>query len=205
METRDGEATAATQDPAAGAAEALGTLSSLAGLFPGAGFRLEDVEIIGAEEIPRPYRDLLAHRHHMTVTLEAFHRSEVRLLVDDRRIEGDLYARALRLTAGDGGRVVLAGIMRFQMTRCTEPIRREIVAEKTPLGKILIEHCALRRIEPVAYLRVAPGRSLARVFGLDGTQTFAWGRLATIACNLRPVVELLEVVPPERELAEIIP
>lgn len=187
---------------------AMAALAALTDLFPKAGFQAADMEIVGADEMPEPYRGLLAHSHHMTVTLETFHGSEVRLIVDERRSEGNVYARALRLTAGDRGRVVLAGLMRFQMTRCTELVRREILQERVPLGKILIEHCALRKIEPVGYLRIAPGTGIARIFGLDGAGdaaieaaggapfAFAWGRLATISCNLRPVVELLEVVPP---------
>ena len=38
---------------------------------------------ISAEEMPEPYRSLLAHEGHMTVTLERFHRTLVRLEVLD--------------------------------------------------------------------------------------------------------------------------
>jgi hypothetical protein len=75
-------------------------------------------------------------------------------------------------------------------------VRAEIIAGETPLGRILIKHDVLRRIEPTGFLRVVPGPALMKQFGLaEPAPTF--GRLAYIHCNDQPAIELLEVVAPE--------
>ncbi len=77
----------------------------------------------------------------------------------------------------------------------TQEVREEIIAEKTPLGQVLINHNVLRHIDLGAILRIRLGQELAEIFGCErGTETF--GRLATIFCNRRPAVDLLEVSAP---------
>ena len=65
-----------------------------------------------------------------------------------------------------------------------------------PLGRILIRHNVLRRIEPTAFVRVVPGPTMMQWFGLD-QPTPTYGRLAYIHCDEQPAVELLEIVAPE--------
>ena len=73
--------------------------------------------------------------------------------------------------------------------------KAEIVAGKTPFGRILIEHKVLRRIEPTAYLRAECGPAQMAWFGLQKPAPL-YGRLAIIHCNGHPAVELLEIVAP---------
>jgi hypothetical protein len=87
------------------------------------------------------------------------------------------------------------------MSRCTQAIQREVEEESTPLGKILMEHCSLRRIRPHAYLRVRIEDGLRRLFAPPPESRYTYGRTAVITCQHRPVVELLEVVCPESEEA----
>jgi hypothetical protein len=93
-------------------------------------------------------------------------------------------------------RVVQFGLMRVHLQYCSPEVRAEIVAGKTPLGRILIEHNVLRRIEPTAFLRVTPGPAMIKWFGLDSPRP-TYGRLALIHCDHKPAVELLEIVAPE--------
>jgi hypothetical protein len=93
-------------------------------------------------------------------------------------------------------RVVQFGIMKIDLGVCSPAIRQEIVAGKTPLGRILIAHDVFRRIEPTAYLRVIPGSAMMGWFGLDRPKP-TYGRLARIHYSGRPAVELLEIVAPE--------
>ena len=74
-------------------------------------------------------------------------------------------------------------------------IRAAIVEGKTPLGRILINHDVLRRIEPTAFLEVTPGAEMMRWFGLDKAVP-TYGRLALIHCDGQPAIELLEIVVP---------
>jgi hypothetical protein len=179
-------------------------LSDLLRLFPSAGIEPADLERIEPREMPEPYRTLLVHREHMTVTLEEHHGSKVDLVVLERRREGDDYARRLILTAGPGGKVVLAGIMKLRLDVAGEAVRRRVVEEGAPLGRILIEHDVLRVIEPLAYLRVRMSPAIADLFRAPGAAGFTYARVAAITCSTReapraaePAVELLEIVRPE--------
>ena len=179
-------------------------LAHLLGLFPRDGIAPEDLEPIDARDMPDPYHRLLVHEEHMTVTLEEHHKSRVDLVVLERRHVGDDYARRLILTAGPGGKVVLAGIMRLQLASAGDLVRRRVVEEGAPLGRILIEHDILRVIKPLVYLRVRMSPGLAELFHAPPGVQFTYGRVAGITCSTRgapratePAVELLEIVSPE--------
>src|SRR5262249_3526568 len=103
------------------------------------------------------------------------------------------YARKIILTLRGSGKVVLFGIVRINLEYCSPPVREAILAEKTPLGRVLIEHNVLRRIEPLAYFRVDPGLRQLAWFGLDQPAPL-YGRLGFIHCDEQPAVELLEIV-----------
>src|SRR5437764_9172190 len=117
----------------------------------------------------------------MTVTVEEHHGDLVNVRVLARRRDEDAYARKILLALQKSGRVVQFGIMRIQFRHCSRAVKDEIVSEATPLGRILIRHNVLRRIEPTAYLRVIPGPGMAKWFGLDRPRP-TYGRLAYIHC-----------------------
>jgi hypothetical protein len=145
--------------------------------------------------MPEPYRSLLVHEHHMTVTVEAFHGDLVDVRILARRQDGNSYTRKILLALQKTGRIVQFGIVRIDLGLCSPPVRAALVAGKTPVGRILIEHNVLRRIEPTAYLRIAGKAPQMSWFGLTGPQTL-YGRLAIIHCDGCPAVELLEIVAP---------
>jgi hypothetical protein len=169
-------------------------LAALFALFPPAD-DLPAYEFIPGEEMPEPYRGLLVHEHHMTVTVEAYHGDLVDVRILARRHTGNSYARKILLALQKTGRVVQFGIVRIDLGLCSPPVREALVAGKTPVGRILIQHNVLRRIEPTAYLRIAGKEPQMHWFGLTEPQTL-YGRLAIIHCDGRPAVELLEIVAP---------
>jgi hypothetical protein len=168
------------------------------------------VEHVPAAVTPEPYRGLLVHDHHMTVAMEKFHRHPVTVHVLDRKEEEDGYHRSSVLTipetvaartTGRSGmlfaaeRVLQFGAIRFNFEFVTHEVRDAIVSEQIPLGRVLIDHNVLRHIDLGAVLRILVGPGLAKLFGCPvGAETY--GRLATIFCNRRPAVDLLEVSAP---------
>src|SRR5262245_5083814 len=170
-------------------------LYTLFSLFPPPGVPAQ-FEFVSADDVPEPYHRLLVHEHHMTVTVEAHHGDRVDVRVLARRLDGDTYARKILLTLQGSGRVVQFGIVRIHLRYCSQAVREEILAAKTPLGRILIEHDVLRRIEPTAYLRIIPGEAMMGWFNLDRPLP-TFGRLAYIHCDGKPAIELLEIVTPE--------
>jgi hypothetical protein len=170
-------------------------LPTLFALFPPAD-DVPEYEVVPAERVPQPYRGLLVHNHHMTVTVEAHHGDLVDVRVLAVRRQADSYARKILLSLQGSGRVVQFGIVRVRLGYCSPAVRAEIVAAQTPLGRILIKHDVLRRIEPTAYLKVVTGPAMMTWFGLDHPRV-TYGRLGYIYCDERPAVELLEIVAPE--------
>jgi len=91
--------------------------------------------------------------------------------------------------------VVQFGIVRFNFDYVTAEVSQAILSEKIPLGRILIEHNVLRHIDLGALLKIHPGPELCELFGCSPADE-TYGRLATIFCNHRPAVDLLEVSVP---------
>jgi chorismate-pyruvate lyase len=168
------------------------------------------------ESMPAVYRQLLAHHHHMTVTVEKFHQSPIELQVLATKTAGDLYARKILLRRISDGRVVLFGIVRIDLDVLDQRVRKEIEGQLTPLGEVLIKHDVLRQVKLVGLYEIEPGHELAQWFGRldhraqdDATASSTnltaynrevakpgrlYGRTAIIFCDGRPVIELLEIV-----------
>lgn len=146
-------------------------------------------------EVPEPYRRLLVHEHHMTVTVEEFHRSLVDVTVVDRHRTERHYSRKILLTRQSDGGVVQFGLVRLDLPSIPPRAAERILAEGTPLGRVLIEEGILRRIRLDRIWRVEPGPDLASLLRLPSPQT-CWGRTAWIDCDDRPAIELLEIVVP---------
>ena len=170
-------------------------LKKLTSLFPDGDALFERVEHVPSALIPEPYKRLLVHEHHMTVTMEEFHHTSVVVHVLDRRLDGDIYSRKILLKRSDDGRVVQFGIVQFDLSVVLPAVREEIISEKTPLGRILINYNVLRHIDLGAVLQMTVGPGLAPLFGCPAGAT-TYGRLATIFCNRRHAVDLLEVAAP---------
>jgi chorismate-pyruvate lyase len=170
-------------------------LSALIKLFYADASALGRFTQVSAAEMPQPYRQLLAHQHHMTVTVEAHHRSPVDVRVCERKTDGNYYSRKILLARQSDGRVVQFGIMRVNFAYLSLEVRREIESELIPLGRVLINHNVLREIELESLWKVEPGPDLCQLFDISLGQV-TYGRTALIHCNGEPGVELLEIVTP---------
>ncbi len=172
-------------------------LPDLVGLFYERPQELGTFEPMLAADVPQPYRRLLAHNKHMTVTVEEFHGSKVDVKVLATRRDNGFYSRKILLTRQSDGLVVQFGIPRLNMSYLDEEVRREIESETKPLGRILIDHNVLREVQFAGLWKIQPGPDLGRMFGLSAPQT-VYGRTALIYCNGEPAIELLEIVTPQR-------
>lgn len=170
-------------------------LQTLVGLFYDAPEELGEFHTVAAADMPPDYRTLLAHEHHMTVTVERFHESLVDVRVLRKVVTKNHYAREILLTRQNDGHVVQYGIMRVTLAFLSPAVRQEIEAAETPLGRILINHGVLRSIHLVSLLSVTPAKVLSDLFNSPpGEPTY--GRTAMIYCDNEPAIELLEIVAP---------
>ena len=173
----------------------LAELHALVELFPDAEPLIARAEHVAAPLMPEPYRQMLAHEHHMTVTMEQYHGGPVDVSVLARRSDGDLYCRKILLTKRGTDQVVQFGIVRFDFQYVTAAVKSEILSEEIPLGRVLIRHNVLRHIDLGALLRIEAGPGLAKLLQMP-EKGLTYGRLATIFCNGRPAVDLLEITAP---------
>jgi hypothetical protein len=172
-------------------------LEQLAGLFPDKdGHALYSAaEHVAREATPEPYHRMLVHEIHMTVTMESYYDCPVEVVVLQTRDEGGLYLRQSLLKKDGTDDVIQYGIVRFNLNYVTQPVRDQILSEKVPLGRILIQHNVLRHIDLGAIIRLTAGPGLCRYLPMNvGESTY--GRMATIFCNGAPAVDLLEVSAP---------
>lgn len=169
------------------------TFHDLFGLFP-AGDLPRHAEI-APHELPPPYRQLLEHRDHMTVTLDRFFGAPVAVRVlASGTADGD-YARHILLTDSASGRAVQFGAVRICLNLLPEKVCQTILTGRTPLGRILTEHNVLTCVQPTAYLRVHANAALAAWCGIPES-TLMFGRLGVIYADGRPAIEVLEVLSP---------
>ncbi len=168
-------------------------LETLLGLFYDAPHELAEFKDVAVQSMPLDYRRLLAHTEHMTVSVEEYHRSKVDVRVLDRRETETHYAREILLSRRSDNKVVQYGIMRVNFDWLSPRVRTEIQSEKTPLGRILIQHDVLRRVRLAGLWRVTPGPKLTKMLEL-AEPTVTYGRTALIECDGEPAIELLEIV-----------
>ena len=72
---------------------------------------------------------------------------------------------------------------------------REVLAESTPLGRVLIDHGVLMKVRLIGLWRIEPGPDMCRALELD-RPTVVYGRTAMIDFHQDPAIELLEISAP---------
>jgi chorismate-pyruvate lyase len=174
------------------------SLDDLYALFPDRSDQ-PAVEPVSAAELPDPYRKLLAHTHHMTVTVEQFYARPVDVRVLDVWHRGDDYARKILLTLRPGGEVVQFGIVRIDLRVLAPTVRKQIEDQKTPLGRVLIQNHVLRTVQPTGYFRVTPSAAMRGWFDLAEPEP-TWGRIGVITADGKPAVRVAEVLAPVRRV-----
>ena len=172
-------------------------LQELVTLFPEPGGHelYLTAEHVAKEATPEPYHRMLVHEHHMTISMESYHDCTVDVEVMASRFEDGLYLRKIRLHKSGTRNAIQFGYVRFNLDFVTEKVRAEILSEKIPLGRVLIQHNVFRHVDLGAILRFTAGLGMAEYLQMDVGQT-TYGRLATIFCNGSPAIDLLEVSSP---------
>lgn len=179
-----------------GRPDAAARAAGLIGMFCGDLRLFGEILPVMAAAVPPAERSLLDHRSHMTVTMERHHGCSVDLQVLAERhaddSPGTLYAREILLRRPDAS-VVQYGIVRIDFAVIDPAAAAAIRAKSAPLGRILVSAGLLCDVQGVELLRIEPGPYLRDRVGNVGTM---FGRVAEIAVDRRPAIELLEVVVP---------
>ena len=168
-------------------------LDALISLFFDEAGQVGEFQDVAANEIPSPFRELLAHDRHMTVTVERHHQSPVDVHVVSTRSTDESYSRNSLLVRQSDGKIVQFGIVRLNFDFFSDAVRREVERQQVPLGRVLIQHDVMRQVRLLNLYRVVAGPILARAMGIEpGSECY--GRTAMIFCNGAAAIELLEIV-----------
>ncbi|GIW99268.1 MAG: hypothetical protein KatS3mg111_2601 [Pirellulaceae bacterium] len=177
-------------------ADATVELSELIGLFYPNPDLLGEFTVCSAQECPQPYRELLHHNAHMTVTVERHHGGPVDVQVLEAKQVDNRYARRIVLRRQSDHHIVQFGIVRMRLDAVKDKVQEEILSQKIPLGRVLIQNNVLREVKLANLWKVGCGADLAHVFSV-APGDITYGRTAMIYCDGEPTVELLEIVAPE--------
>lgn len=153
------------------------------------------IELVDPSALPVPYRELLVHSRHMTVTVEERHGGPVDVQVLVSRRVGDVYARKILLRLRSTGRPVQFAVTRIDLAQLAPAVRDEIESERIPLGRILIQHGVMRAVRPTAFYRATPTPILCDWLGLAAPLPL-FGRLGVLSVDGRPAIEVAEILAP---------
>lgn len=157
--------------------------------------------LVSAEQIPPPCREQLVHHEHMTTTLADFYGEAVELeVLRAVRPTETTYSRMIRLVTKHSRSVVELGVMWVDFALLPPEVAEGVLAQRRPLGELLIRHVPLRQVEPRWYFRFA-GESPAIGWFRDAEVRGAYGRVGVIRCDGAAAIRLLEVVPCGAELS----
>ncbi len=171
-------------------------LNALLNLFYSNGSIAGSFANVSAELLTPVAAKLLAHDHHMTVTLEQHHGCPVDVHVIESKTEDGRYSRKITLTRQSDDAVVMFGLVRMDRTVFSDEVRNEIESQRTPLGRVLIENDVLRSVRLMQLYRIESPQDLADTLGIKAGAV-CFGRTAMIYCDGAEAIELLEIVPGE--------
>lgn len=147
------------------------------------------------KQLPAPYDGLLDHDAHMTVTVESYYSDSVDVIVHRMGQYQNWYSREITLATHQSKHVVQYGIVRLDTTALADEVWRRIESRSTPLGRVLIEHNVLRKVQLCGLWSIEAGPDLTRLLEC-GEGATVYGRTALIHCDSVPAIELLEIVAP---------
>jgi chorismate-pyruvate lyase len=161
-----------------------------------AGVPLPAIEQIREEELPRPYRELLAHQHDMTPTLEKFHGDKIHIHALRRDQRNGYYFREVVLELDRDDTPVEFGAIKINLNLFTARARQLILGEREPLGHILADCEVVHSSRPKAYLKLEADELIGGALRVE-RGTFLFGRRNTLFDpQMQPLAEIVEILPP---------
>lgn len=190
------ESTSAIEaDP--GHSHAQGWAGLLHWVYARAGLKSPRLEQLKPRQVPRPYRDLLAHSADMTPTLEGFFEQPLGLRVLSRDLEQDCYRREVVLTLGCEKRPVLYGAIRILLEHLPPNAKAWVLKELLPLGRILQAESIPHMSWPQTFFRVEPDRHMIAMLHMRRKRYLYGRRNILVDGSRRLLAEVIEVLAPE--------
>ena len=173
---------------------ASGILYPLDLVYARAGVVVPQVKVVPPNKIPLPYRSLLAHSNDMTLTLERHFGERVVLRPLSTFTSGGSYFRRVLLVQEYSGRPVEMGAIRMKLDMFNARLRKKILKNETPLGRILRDGHFQYASHATAFLAITPNPEMMGVFWMRESRTL-YGRRTEITCHGTKIGDIVEVLP----------
>jgi chorismate-pyruvate lyase len=171
-----------------------GMLFPLDFVYARSGVALPQVRAIDPDEIPLPYRSLLVHDIDMTLTLERHFGGRVALRPLATFTSGPWYFRRVLLAQEYTGRPVEMGAIRIKVGAFPDRIRKQILKNDVPLGRLLRDGGVKYESRPKTFLAVSPNPEMMGVFWMREAKTL-YGRRTEMIHNGVKIGDIVEVLP----------
>ena len=171
-----------------------GILFPLDFVYARSGVELPQVSAIDPDDIPLPYRSLLVHRTDMTLTLERHFGGRVALRPLATFLHGPWYFRRVLLAQEYTGRPVEMGAIRIRIPGFPARIRKQILENDVPLGRLLRDGGVDYESRPTVFLAVVPNPEMMGVFWMREPKTL-YGRRTEMLHNGNKIGDIVEVLP----------
>jgi hypothetical protein len=171
-----------------------GVLFPLDFVYERSGIEEPKIRLLAPDDIPYPYRTLLAHTNDMTLTLERHFggRLVVRPLSTFRR--STWYVRRVLLAQEYSGKPVEMGAIRINMKSFPERLRRQIYANQVPLGRLLRDGGVPFESRPRCFFEVTPNSEMMGVFWMREPRPL-YGRRTEIFVAASKFGDIVEILP----------
>ena len=163
-------------------------------VYERAGIALPKVKELAAEKLPLPYRSLLAHDSDMTLTLERHFGGRVALRPLSTFTKGDSYFRRELLVQEYAGQPVEMGAIRMELDAFDAKLRRKILKNEIPLGRILRDGRFEYSSRVKAFLEITPNPEMMGVFWMREPRVL-YGRRTEIIRREKKIGDIVEVLP----------
>ena len=171
-----------------------GMLFPLDVVYAKSGIPSPQVSTIDPEHIPLPYRSLLVHQNDMTLTLERHFGGPVALRALSTFSTGPWYFRRVLLVQEYTGRPVEMGAIRIKIAAFPERIRKQILKNDVPLGRLLRDGGVDYQSLPKTFLAITPNSDMMGVFWMREPRTLYGRRTEMIHAGTK-IGDIIEVLP----------
>ena len=170
------------------------TLYPLDVVYRRAGVEAPDMRIVAPYEIPMPYRSMLVHEDDMTITLERHFGGRVILRALSTFTSGAWYFRRVLLVQEYTGRPVEMGAIRMKLDRFGARLKKQILKNEVPLGRLLRDSGFKYVSHAMAFLAITPNPEMMGVFWMRESKTL-YGRRTEIVRDGTKIGDIVEVLP----------
>ena len=159
-----------------------------------AGVEIPRIKVVTPNDIPLPYRSLLVHDNDMTLTLERHFGDKVVLRPLSTFSIGGSYYRRVLLVQAYSGRPVEMGAIRMKLDAFSGRLRKSILGNKIPLGRILRDGRFRYSNRVKAFLALTPNPDMMGVFWMRERRVL-YGRRTELVRDGVKIGDIVEVLP----------